>query len=582
MPRVFVAPVVALLAFALTSGAAQPAAAVAVPGDSCRAVPVDADGPLRSAAARAAFGVDGSGVTVGVLSDSFGALDSTIRVQRDIDLGALPGPGNPCGRDVPVEVLSDDPLGHDEGRAMLQVVHGIAPGARLVFATTGPDSESTARGILALAEAGADVIVDDVGMPSEPVYQQGVISAAIAQVREEHGVAYYTSAGNDGAIGAAGTRSAGLPISAWETDAYRGAACPDDVVVPEGFQDVTCLDFDPGPGVDTSDRFAVSKGIAFMLSWAEPVHGVTSRFQAQTYRVHGSSRSIMDRSRGVDPSVPNEIVSVPPIEGEFELVIVRDGATATGTPALWIGTRGDPRSLLWREYDRSNGGDRVGRSLHGHAADGSSVSVAAANWKTPLTPRSFTSVGPGELRFAPVIPGSTVPSPALPERLVVDQPSIAGVDGVETTFFGDEVWEDGQRVMRFVGTSAAAPAVAAVHALATEYVGGGRADEITAAMMATAQPMDNPFAGIVPEGDVFGAGLADATALLNALPAPSPTPTPSPTLVPTPAPSPSSSAAPAATLPDTGAGADHALAVAGALLVAGGLALFLFRRPRRS
>ncbi|MBX9584203.1 MAG: hypothetical protein K2X87_28220, partial [Gemmataceae bacterium] len=77
--------------------------------------------------------IDGSGVTVGVLSDSFNALGGAA---ADIAAGDLPGPANPLGRHTPVNVLSDGP-GRDEGRAMLQVVHDVAPGAGLAFATAG-------------------------------------------------------------------------------------------------------------------------------------------------------------------------------------------------------------------------------------------------------------------------------------------------------------------------------------------------------------------------------------------------------------------------------------------------------------
>ena len=82
--------------------------------------------------ARANFGIDGTGITVGVLSDSFGAeqnadgVATDTTVADDIATGDLPAGG--------VLVLRDgtpfSPDG-DEGRAMLQIIHDVAPGAAL-------------------------------------------------------------------------------------------------------------------------------------------------------------------------------------------------------------------------------------------------------------------------------------------------------------------------------------------------------------------------------------------------------------------------------------------------------------------
>jgi len=53
--------------------------------------------------------------------------------------------------------------GLDEGRAMLQLIHDLAPGAQLFFHTAIEGPQDFADGINALAEAGCDVIVDDIG-----------------------------------------------------------------------------------------------------------------------------------------------------------------------------------------------------------------------------------------------------------------------------------------------------------------------------------------------------------------------------------------------------------------------------------
>ena len=70
----------------------------------------------------------------------------------------------------------------DEGRAMLQIVHDVAPGAALAF-YTGDNSEADfAHGIGALAAAGAKVIADDIGYFDEPFYQDGIVAQAVDAV----------------------------------------------------------------------------------------------------------------------------------------------------------------------------------------------------------------------------------------------------------------------------------------------------------------------------------------------------------------------------------------------------------------
>ena len=151
-------------------------------------------------------GINGAGITVGVLSDSFDT-DSTIDIHAadDVASGDLPGAGNPNGNSKPVVVLEDFPDGTDEGRAMAQIVHDIAPKARLGFATADTGEVGFANNIRSLAGlrgapnavAGfkADVIVDDVIYLDEPFFQDGIVAQAVDDVARA-GVSYFSSAGN--------------------------------------------------------------------------------------------------------------------------------------------------------------------------------------------------------------------------------------------------------------------------------------------------------------------------------------------------------------------------------------------------
>ena len=123
---------------------------------------------VRQQFAADGVGIDGTGVKIGVISDSYNT--NVIAAQDDVAQG-----------DLPADVQLLDPLvqvpGTDEGRAMLQIVHDIAPKARLVFHTGSLGAGPFARTIKQMASqnlAGGkcDVIVDDLSYITEPVQQR--------------------------------------------------------------------------------------------------------------------------------------------------------------------------------------------------------------------------------------------------------------------------------------------------------------------------------------------------------------------------------------------------------------------------
>lgn len=148
---------------------------------------------------------DGTGITIGAMSDSY-AKTTAVTAAADVASGDLPGPGNPLGNTTPVAVL-DDPLttGADEGRAMLQIIHDLAPKAKLGFATASAGQVSFADNIRSLAglpsgshtQAGfaADVIVDDLFYSDSPMFGTSLVGKAVNEVAAL-GVSYFSSAGN--------------------------------------------------------------------------------------------------------------------------------------------------------------------------------------------------------------------------------------------------------------------------------------------------------------------------------------------------------------------------------------------------
>ncbi len=109
--------------------------------------------------ARAAFELRGKGQTIGVLSDSYDSAETDpTEAPDDVLSGDLPGPAGTCSeQQLPVRVLAEGPAdGSDEGRAMLQIVHDLAPHANLAFATAFKSEESFAENIEALARPTAE------------------------------------------------------------------------------------------------------------------------------------------------------------------------------------------------------------------------------------------------------------------------------------------------------------------------------------------------------------------------------------------------------------------------------------------
>ncbi|MHB8640533.1 MAG: S8 family serine peptidase, partial [Candidatus Acidiferrales bacterium] len=150
------------------------------------------DAILQATTARSQFGVDGTGIRVGVISGGIGGIFATgcttcgptTATPSPINLGDLPnatGARNSSGiltsvsggitaqsfpvssADLENHAQPDGPLGvNAEGTAMLEIVHDLAPGAQLYFANpAGGTSLSFEQAVDYLA-ANTDVVVDDI------------------------------------------------------------------------------------------------------------------------------------------------------------------------------------------------------------------------------------------------------------------------------------------------------------------------------------------------------------------------------------------------------------------------------------
>ncbi|MCH7906419.1 MAG: hypothetical protein IIB26_03225, partial [Chloroflexi bacterium] len=219
---------------------------------SAGSVTSQGDAGLRADIARATHGVDGAGITIGVISDSYNCLGGAA---SDVASGDLP-PGVVVQQELP-----GCSGGTDEGRAMMQLIHDLAPGADLIFQTGFTGAAAMAQGILDLQTAGADIIVDDIGYLTQPFFQDGVIAQAVDTVVAA-GVAYFSAAGNDA-------------DQSYESDFRAGGSYalgdfPSAAGAPTFFGGVA-HDFDPGPGVTEFQRITLPVGaVRFSLQWDQP------------------------------------------------------------------------------------------------------------------------------------------------------------------------------------------------------------------------------------------------------------------------------------------------------------------------
>ncbi|HWO84442.1 MAG TPA: S8 family serine peptidase, partial [Solirubrobacterales bacterium] len=465
---------------------------------------------LRVDQARSAFDLRGKGQTVGVLSDSYDSAEADPTAATDDVLsGDLPGPAGTCsGQQLPVDVLAEGPAdGTDEGRAMLQIVHDLAPHANLAFASAFESEESFAENIEGLARpaaeggAGAGVIVDDVAWFEEPFFQDGPIAVAVNNVVDA-GVTYLSAAGNDNLFDSGGNR-----IASWEAPAFRSSGgCP--AAVSGGSQ---CMDFDPGPGSDNTFGIVVEahETLILDLQWAEPWNGVGTNLDA--YLLSGGGGKVLAKSTEANISGtqrPVEIVTWENSGASSQSVQLAINRRLGASPRLKFILLQNGGGVSATEYPKSSGGDVVGPAVFGHAGAESAIAVAAIPYGDGTRIERYSSRGPVTHLFGPVEgPGPAAPLGA-PE--VIAKPDLAATDCGVTTFFA---FPQAGR-WRFCGTSAAAPHAAAVAALVRQAKPALPSQQVRDALEEAAGPV-----GGFP-ADAAGAGRVDAFAAIAGLPGP--------------------------------------------------------------
>ena len=416
--------------------------------------------------ARAGLGIDGTGATIGTLSDSYDDLGGAA---TDVSNNDLPGG---------VTVLADlGGGGTDEGRAMMQLIHDVAPGAGQAFHTAFNGQADFALGIEELAGCppgsasgcttggvASDVIVDDVIYFAEPMFQDGVIAQAVDNVKA-NGVAYFSSAGNSArqSFESSTLTDSGLNDPVWggALHAFDGAT--------DALQSVT---------------IPVGGSVIIVLQWDQPFFSVSgspgSANDVDLWLFDSTGSTVLAGSAGAnvgsDPVELIQFFNAGPAT-QFNIGISLFSGSAPGLMKyVYFG------SMTINEYDTQSS------TIYGHAnALGAEAVGAAAYFDTPNFGQSppllepFSSAGFTHIYFDTA--GNAVFS-------VRNKPDIVAPDGTDTTFFGSDIEPNG--FPNFFGTSAAAPHAAAVAALLLECDSTLTPDDVYNLLETTAIDMDAP------------------------------------------------------------------------------------------
>jgi hypothetical protein len=375
---------------------------------------------------------------------------------------------------------------------MLQIVHDVAPGAKLAFNTASSGGTvGFANGIINLAKsvasggAGAKVIVDDAVNFSEPFFQDGIVTQVVDIVAST-GVAYFSSASNQA------------------RQSYESVFTPGETT-SDG--ELTFHDFDPSSAVNILQKITLTNGMFNpVLQWDQPFAS------ASTTGV--GSQNDLDMFLYADndgDGIPDELLAssaTDNIGGDaFEYFGSISGTKTVYLAIAKYNPAGGPNPSKIKYVDF--GGNTTyqfatnSSTSFGHNQSANGQGVAAAYYQNtpafgtnPPVAEPFTSLGGTPILFDTA--GNRLTTP-----VIRNQPSITAPDGVDTTFFGQDL--DGNGKPNFLGTSAAAPSAAGVAALILQKIPTATNTQIYNALKSTAVDMNTPGYDLLT-----GAGLIQA------------------------------------------------------------------------
>lgn len=478
-----------------------------------------------------ASGFTGNGITVGVLSDSYNASPNsftTIRAANDIVSGDLKTPKY-------VLDIAPDTYLTDEGRAMMQIVQDVAPGADQCFATAFTGESAFADNIRTLRTnpaCRADVIVDDVFYYDEPYFSDGQVAQAVNDVATSttlpgKKVAYFSSAGNQGAVGGGG--SIDVPHATFSTsptglgniNLASAATCTSSPSSGSSKADVGGGWLDFGGGVYSKAVTYSGGDTTMVLQWDDPFFASAVSTDLNWYLFNATGNCVF--AFATDNISTDDAIEYAGLRGgapgTYRIMVAR---TSAGSH---LATR--VRLVNFEGYGGAPFQIPDSPVTFGHSAAAGASSVAAyrytypASQTNPYIPRLESFTSPGPVTIAIDAAGKRLAAPEIRKK-----PDLAAPDGGNTTFFYPSSDFENDGFPNFFGTSAAAPHAAGVAALLIQKAGGPNSltPKQVKSLLQTAAPARIPYNS--PAGTAAskvwsaydGFGLIDAVTTLGKLP----------------------------------------------------------------
>jgi parallel beta-helix repeat protein len=397
---------------------------------------------LKTDQLRNLTGADGSGIGVGVISNGANGL---IQAQQSGDL-----PEN-------VIILMNGR--GSEGTAMMEIIHDIAPGAPLLYHDFGGGAQNDfIYAVESLIDAGARIIVDDVGFLQVPYFEDGYTAKNLNRILDEHPeVIIVSAAGNNAEIHYQG-RFSNDGMGYHSFDMVRGIP----IAIQPGGIFSAFLQWDDMYGRSSNDYNLYLEENGEMIALSERLQDGSSLPEEKFTYINDGNRLV-----------------------QSELRIKKENSSAEDKNIeIFINAQKD-KVYITREHLV------IEDSIIGQATVPKVLSVAAISPEKVNAIERYSSHGFVTLSY--------------PDSSVRNKPDITGINNIDVSGAGGFP-------KKFPGTSAAAPHIAGLMALEWSLFPTIPADNMREALLSTTLELGEP--GWDP---AFGYGLPDAIKMYEKL-----------------------------------------------------------------